>query len=173
MAEALGTTNSSRVVDLLPNDANPFTPAYAIYEEHALARIALINFMDGQTAGYNVTLSIGGNQVGEPNDTPAQVKVKYVVSVGHDGAVPNVVAGICLPRLSARKSRLRGQTRCVPMASPVFIVELSILSDVRWSLPSGRPSVRTGVRSDHYVRSGSEHLSDSGASSRRGTRLPL
>ncbi|EIW56404.1 uncharacterized protein TRAVEDRAFT_72998 [Trametes versicolor FP-101664 SS1] len=80
MAEALGTTNSSRVVDLLPNDANPFTPAYAIYEEHALARIALINFMDGQTAGYNVTLSIGGNQVGEPNDTPAQVKVKYLLA---------------------------------------------------------------------------------------------
>ncbi|KAL1943312.1 hypothetical protein VTO73DRAFT_4387 [Trametes versicolor] len=80
MAEALGTTNSSRVVDLLPNDANPYTPAYAIYEEHALARIALINFMDGQTAGYNVTLSIGGNQVGEPNDTPAQVKVKYLLA---------------------------------------------------------------------------------------------
>lgn len=89
MAEALGTTNSSRVVDLLPNDANPFTPAYAVYEEHALARIALINFMDGQTAGYNVTLSIGGNQVGEPNDTPAQVKVKYVVSADTDSAVPN------------------------------------------------------------------------------------
>ncbi|KAI0369500.1 hypothetical protein BV20DRAFT_946072 [Pilatotrama ljubarskyi] len=82
MAEALGTTNTSRVVDLFANDGNEFTPAYAIYEEHALARIALVNFMNEQdgVGAYNVSLSIGGVQVGEPNDTPAHVKVKYLLA---------------------------------------------------------------------------------------------
>ncbi|KAI0673206.1 glycoside hydrolase superfamily [Trametes maxima] len=79
MAEALGTTNTSRVVDLFANGGNEFTPAYGIYEDHALARVALVNFMNGQDGqgAYNVTLSVGGVQVGEPNDTPAQVKVKW------------------------------------------------------------------------------------------------
>ncbi|KAI0659525.1 glycoside hydrolase superfamily [Cubamyces menziesii] len=82
MAEALGTTNTSRVVDLLANDGNEFTPAYAIYEEHALARIALINYMNAQDGlgSYTVSLSVGGVQIGEPNDTPAQVKVKYLLA---------------------------------------------------------------------------------------------
>ncbi|KAI0354194.1 hypothetical protein OH77DRAFT_1426226 [Trametes cingulata] len=82
MAEALGTTNSTRVVDLFANNGNEFTPAYAIYEEHALARIALVNFMNEQdgVGAYNVSLSIGGVQFGEPNDTPAQIKVKYLLA---------------------------------------------------------------------------------------------
>ncbi|KAI0651078.1 glycoside hydrolase superfamily [Trametes meyenii] len=82
MAEALGTTNNSRVVDLFANNGNEFTPAYGIYEDHALARVALVNFMNGQDGQgtYNITLSVGGAQVGEPNDTPAQVKVKYLLA---------------------------------------------------------------------------------------------
>ncbi|KAI8996272.1 glycoside hydrolase superfamily [Trametes punicea] len=82
IAEALGTTNTSRVVDLSANGGNEFTPAYAIYEEQALARIALVNYMNSQdgVGNYTVELSIGGVQVGEPNDTPTQVKVKYLLA---------------------------------------------------------------------------------------------
>ncbi|KAI0772364.1 hypothetical protein BD413DRAFT_612530 [Trametes elegans] len=82
MAEALGNSNTSRVVDLSANGGNEFTPAYAIYEEHALARIALVNYMNGQDGqgSYTATISVGGVQVGEPNDTPAQVKVKYLLA---------------------------------------------------------------------------------------------
>ena len=78
VAEALGTSNTSRVVDLNANGGNEFTPAYAIYEHDTLARVALVNFMNeqGGIGSYNVTISVGGNAVGESNATPAQVKVK-------------------------------------------------------------------------------------------------
>ncbi|CDO77500.1 Glycoside Hydrolase Family 79 protein [Trametes cinnabarina] len=82
MSEALGTTNTSRVVDLAANGANEFTPAYAVYEDNALARIALINYMNAQNGvgTINVTISIGGVPVNEPKDTPAEVQVKYLLA---------------------------------------------------------------------------------------------
>ena len=78
VAEALGTTNTSRVVDLFANNANEFTPAYGIYEHDTLARIALINFMQeqGGVGSYNATVSVGGSAFGESNSVTSQVKVK-------------------------------------------------------------------------------------------------
>ena len=77
VAEALGTTNTSQVKDLLP-DGNDLTPAYAIYENGNLARMALINFMTDPSGAndYTATLNVGGQQFGEANAVPAQVKVK-------------------------------------------------------------------------------------------------
>lgn len=78
IAEALGKTNTSRVLDLFSNSASTYTPGYAIYENDAIARLVLINFMseqDGQGA-YTTTVSVGGGDTGEANGTPAQVKVK-------------------------------------------------------------------------------------------------
>ncbi|PIL25780.1 hypothetical protein GSI_11530 [Ganoderma sinense ZZ0214-1] len=82
VAEALGTSNTSRVVDLNANGGNEFTPAYAIYEHDTLARIALVNFMteQGGVGSYNVTISVGGGTTGEATATPAQVKVKYLLA---------------------------------------------------------------------------------------------
>ncbi|CDO76008.1 hypothetical protein BN946_scf184780.g15 [Trametes cinnabarina] len=82
IAEALGTTNTSRVLDLQANGANAYTPAYAIYENDALARMVLINFMTEQNGqgAYTATISIGGGQTGEPNETPSSVKVKYLLA---------------------------------------------------------------------------------------------
>ena len=78
IAEALGTTNTSRVKDLFPNNGNDQTPAFAIYENDALARVALINFMTDATGAhdYTATITVGGDQFGESNAVPAQVKVK-------------------------------------------------------------------------------------------------
>ncbi|KAI0633082.1 glycoside hydrolase superfamily [Trametes polyzona] len=82
IAEALGKSNTSRVLDLFANDANTFTPGYAIYENDVLARLVLINFMSEQNGqgAYTATISIGGGQTGEANGTPAQVKVKYLTA---------------------------------------------------------------------------------------------
>ncbi|TBU40507.1 hypothetical protein BD309DRAFT_870161 [Dichomitus squalens] len=79
MAEALGKTNTSRVVDLTTNE---FTPVYGIYEHDTLARVALVNFMTEQNGvgSYQATISIGGGLTGEPNATPASVKVKYLTA---------------------------------------------------------------------------------------------
>ncbi|KAH9850236.1 hypothetical protein C2E23DRAFT_896579 [Lenzites betulinus] len=82
VAEALGTTNTSRVKDLLPNGGNDYTPAYAIYENDALARMVLINFLDDPSGAndYTATISVGGQQFGEANAMPTQVTVKYLLA---------------------------------------------------------------------------------------------
>ncbi|TBU40508.1 hypothetical protein BD309DRAFT_967384 [Dichomitus squalens] len=82
VAEALGTSNTSRVVDLHANHGNEFTPAYAIYENDALARIAPVNFMNEQdgAGSYNVTISVGGDTVAEADATPPQVQVKFLLA---------------------------------------------------------------------------------------------
>ena len=78
VAEALGSTNNSRVIDLWPNSGSLYTPGYAIYENDALARIALINFMSDSTGAndYTATIQIGGGDSGQPAATPSSVKVK-------------------------------------------------------------------------------------------------
>ncbi|OBZ69575.1 Beta-glucuronidase [Grifola frondosa] len=91
MAEALGSSNTSRVLDLNANTANPYTPAYAIYENGVLARLVLFNYMTDPSgaAAYTATISVGGGLIaganrgglqGEPNGTPAQVNVKYLLA---------------------------------------------------------------------------------------------
>lgn len=51
-------------------------PVYAIYEKGTLSRVALINYLSDPSGNsdYTAVLSVGGN--GQPNGTPAQVKVK-------------------------------------------------------------------------------------------------
>jgi hypothetical protein len=78
MAEALGASNSSQVLDLNANGGNIFTPAYAIYEKGNPVRVALFNFVTDPSGASNITASIaiGGGQTGQPNAVPAQVTVK-------------------------------------------------------------------------------------------------
>lgn len=83
MAETLGPTNTAQVIDLFPNNASEFTPAYAIYENGVMARMALFNYMDDPSGAndYTATISVGGGALGEANGTPAQVQVKSVLSI--------------------------------------------------------------------------------------------
>ena len=78
VAETLGSSNNSRIIDLWANSGNPYTPGYAIYENDKLARLALINFMTDPTGAndYTVTISVGGGESGRPPATPSQIRVK-------------------------------------------------------------------------------------------------
>jgi hypothetical protein len=78
VAEAFGTSNQSRIIDLDMNGGNIYTPGYAIYDGGVLARLALFNFVTDPTgaSAYTATIAIGGGDTGEANATPAQVKVK-------------------------------------------------------------------------------------------------
>lgn len=80
MPEVLGNTNTSRVMDLFANSDNDATPAYAIYENDQLARVALFNYMTDPTGAMalNVSVAVGGGETGQAVTTPSQVKVKYV-----------------------------------------------------------------------------------------------
>ncbi|KAJ7645164.1 glycoside hydrolase family 79 protein [Mycena polygramma] len=75
-AEIFGKTNTSQILDLLGNDANDLTPQYGIYENGALARVALFNYMTDPTGAndYKATISVTGGAV------PASVQVKYLLS---------------------------------------------------------------------------------------------
>lgn len=72
IAEALGNTNTSQIIDLLGNNGNEFTPQYAIYENGALARVALFNYVTDPSGNsdYVATIHVEGGQV------PAQARVK-------------------------------------------------------------------------------------------------
>lgn len=80
VAEALGSSNNSQVIDLAANGNNDYTPGYAIYEGGTLARLALLNFMTDPSGAnaYVANISIGGGSMGQPNAIPAQVQVKCV-----------------------------------------------------------------------------------------------
>ncbi|KAG5640479.1 hypothetical protein DXG03_008374 [Asterophora parasitica] len=80
MAETLGPSNGSQVLDLNANSGNIYTPAYAIYENGNPVRVALFNFVTDPSGASDLTvsISIGGGDTGQPNGVPSQVKVKYL-----------------------------------------------------------------------------------------------
>ncbi|KIM82064.1 glycoside hydrolase family 79 protein [Piloderma croceum F 1598] len=75
VAETIGSSNKSQVVDLVANDGNEFTPAYAVYEDGTPSRVALINFVTDPSGAsdYTATISVG-------DSTPGQVQVKYLLA---------------------------------------------------------------------------------------------
>lgn len=80
VAETLGSSNQSRVVDLDLNGANPYTPGYAIYENGTPTRVLLLNFMDDGRSGsatYTGYIHIGGVN-GIADTTPSTVTVRYL-----------------------------------------------------------------------------------------------
>jgi len=82
-AESFTTSKKARVIDLFLNGNNNFSPGYAIYEDNQPSRVVLINYLsdngDG-SANYTAYISVGGNQTGQPNATPSQVFVKYLLA---------------------------------------------------------------------------------------------
>lgn len=77
MAEALGSSNASQILDLLPNNANIYTPAYAIYDKGNLARILLFNYVTDPSGASDLTVQLNLNGIGG-SAGPSQVQVKYL-----------------------------------------------------------------------------------------------
>ena len=78
IAEAFGSSNTAQVVDLNANTGNIYTPAYAIYEQGHVSRVALFNYVTDGSGGstYTASIAIGGGDTGQPGGTPGSVKVK-------------------------------------------------------------------------------------------------
>ena len=74
MAEVLGSSNTAQVLDLFPNDASIYTPAYGIYENGVPVRLVMFNYITDPSGAstYTANININGGTV------PASVKVKYV-----------------------------------------------------------------------------------------------
>ncbi|KAI0311519.1 glycoside hydrolase family 79 protein [Amylostereum chailletii] len=82
MAEILGPSNASQVVDLNMNDGNIFTPGWAIYENGSPTKVALLNYVNDPTGAqsYTAAIAIGGGQTGQLASNPASVRVKYLAA---------------------------------------------------------------------------------------------
>lgn len=70
VAEVFGSSNTSQIIDVSNNDI--FTPSYSIYENGALARVALFNFNDDPSGNSDITatITVDGGAV------PSQARVK-------------------------------------------------------------------------------------------------
>ena len=85
MAEAVGPSNATQIVDLLPNNGNMHTPAYSIYEGGTLVRILFFNYVtDPSGASDLIQLNLSGAG-GSPGPTQVQVKCLEASSVSQKG----------------------------------------------------------------------------------------
>jgi len=77
MAETLSSSNTTQIIDLLPNNANIYTPAYSIYESGTLVRMLLFNYVSDSSGSSDLTVQLDLNGVRSATG-PSQVKVKYL-----------------------------------------------------------------------------------------------
>ncbi|KAJ7249910.1 glycoside hydrolase family 79 protein [Mycena rebaudengoi] len=76
MAEVLGPTNNSQVLDLPIPGSTEFTPMYGIYENGVPVRVAIFNYVDDPSGATDVHASISING----GTLPSAVKVKYLLA---------------------------------------------------------------------------------------------
>ncbi|KAJ6573387.1 glycoside hydrolase family 79 protein [Mycena vulgaris] len=76
MAEALGPSNNSQVLDLPIEGLSLYTPVYGIYENGTPVRVAVINYVDDPTGANDakIVISLSGATL------PASVKVKFLAA---------------------------------------------------------------------------------------------
>ncbi|VDC02964.1 unnamed protein product [Peniophora sp. CBMAI 1063] len=82
LAETMGPSNKSQIVDLYTNNNNPSTPAWAVYEDGTPTKVVLINYLDDPTGAstINVQIQVGGGTTGQAAASPSQVRVKLLTA---------------------------------------------------------------------------------------------
>jgi hypothetical protein len=79
MAETLGSSNESQVLDLGANGGSEYTPAYGVYENGVVTKVALFNYVTDPSGAsdYVATISVASASASDPqNVTPTVVWVK-------------------------------------------------------------------------------------------------
>ncbi|KAJ7166857.1 hypothetical protein C8R46DRAFT_1271897 [Mycena filopes] len=76
MAEAIGPSNQTQVLNYGIDNLSSFTPIYGIYENGTPVRVAIVNYLDDPSGANDVhaVISIAGGTI------PATVKVKYLAA---------------------------------------------------------------------------------------------
>ncbi|KAJ7163680.1 glycoside hydrolase family 79 protein [Mycena filopes] len=76
MAEAIGPSNNTQVMNYGVDNLSSFTPIYGIYENGTPVRVAIVNYLDDPTGANDVhaVIAIAGATM------PSQVKVKYLAA---------------------------------------------------------------------------------------------
>ena len=124
MAEAIGPSNATQVLDVQANANNIFTPAYAIYENGTLVRALLMNYASDSSGASDIYVNLSTVAGGTP--LPGSIQVKYahiyLYSTGASLTKHSACTGTSFPRASRRKGIILGPDK-----------------------RSGRPSPRTGA----------------------------
>jgi hypothetical protein len=71
VAEAFGTGNNTKVIDLWGNSGSIYTPSYAFYDGATLSKVALFNYISDASGANDLTVTLT-----VPDGVPATVKVK-------------------------------------------------------------------------------------------------
>ncbi|KAJ6543162.1 hypothetical protein B0H19DRAFT_1035502 [Mycena capillaripes] len=76
MAEIIGPSNNTQVLNYGIADLSPYTPIYGIYEDGVPVRVAIMNYLDDPTGANTVhaVINIAGRTM------PESVKVKYLAA---------------------------------------------------------------------------------------------
>jgi hypothetical protein len=75
MAEAIGPSNNTQVIDMGANNGNPLSPGYAIWENGQLARVLLINFASDPSGASDLSVDLS---FVDSSAMPSSVSVKYL-----------------------------------------------------------------------------------------------
>ena len=154
LAEALGISNTSRVIDLNPNEGNEYTPAYAIYEYGALSKVAVFNYVDDPTAASDLEITIavqGGSRLGD------SVLVKYLEAPSVSTKNNIKWAGQTMGGIFQVDGRFKGDlnitsisctlgTCVVPLPAPGFA-----LIFINTTSPSNAQLLQTGQNTQTYA----------------------
>lgn len=133
LAEAFGKSNTSQIMDMTgPAGLSEFTPAYAIYENGELSKMALFNYVDdvqGTQGNANLTVALSLPNGG----VPQTVKVKYLEAQSVSSKFNITWAGQTLGNRFEVDGRLKGdlnvaEITCdttnnactIPVSSPGF-----------------------------------------------------
>ncbi|KJA24861.1 glycoside hydrolase family 79 protein [Hypholoma sublateritium FD-334 SS-4] len=85
MAETIGPSNATQVLDVQANANNIFTPAYAVYEHGTLVRALLINYASDPSGASDIYVSLSAVVGGTPLPSSVQVKYLLAASVAQKG----------------------------------------------------------------------------------------
>ncbi|KAF8162003.1 glycoside hydrolase family 79 protein [Pholiota molesta] len=73
MAEAIGPSNATQVLDLQASAGNIFTPAYGVYEHGALARVLLFNYASDPSGASDLTVALTAASAARPRVRAGEV----------------------------------------------------------------------------------------------------
>jgi len=104
IAEVMGPSGQTQIMDLAANGNNPMTPGYSVYENGNLVKLALFNYMTDPSGAntYTTTVQIDSG-------VPSQVKVKYLASSSVSNHDNITWAGQTLGGVFETDGRLSGQ----------------------------------------------------------------
>ncbi|KAI0255534.1 hypothetical protein BJV78DRAFT_1151513 [Lactifluus subvellereus] len=161
MAEALGPSNASQIVDLT---TNIYTPIYAIYENGSPTKVALFNFVTDPSgvSTYTAVISIGGGSTGQSNATPSQVQVKYLLAESVSAKGNFTWAGQTLGNNLQSDGRLNGtlnvttvacdqnaNTCSIPVPAPGFALVFLTSNALRAVSPTSTVTFPTTAQTRH------------------------